>query len=65
MYFNDYLSSERGMSVEGATVALTLFGIGGMFGQLVSLVYLTHYRYHDTNGLNQYYILNDCATYSK
>ena len=53
------------MSIEGATVALTLFGIGGLFGQLVSLVYLTHYRYHDTNGLNQYYILNDCATYSK
>ena len=29
---NDYLSQDRGMSVYGATVAVTLFGVGTFLG---------------------------------
>ena len=35
VFLNDYLSEDRGMSVEGATIALTCFGIGGLFGQII------------------------------
>jgi len=31
-YLNDYLSKDRGMSVEGATMTLTIFGFGLFFG---------------------------------
>lgn len=34
-FLNDYLSNERGMSVLGATIALSLFGAGGFVGQLL------------------------------
>lgn len=34
VFLNDYLSSDRGLSVRTATLALTLFGIGGLVGQL-------------------------------
>ncbi len=34
VFLNDYLSSDRGMSVQAATLALTCFGVGGLFGQL-------------------------------
>lgn len=33
VYLNDYLSANRGLSVQSATMALTIFGIGGFFGQ--------------------------------
>lgn len=35
VFLNDYFSSDRGMSIEAATAALTLFGVGGLFGQLL------------------------------
>jgi predicted MFS family arabinose efflux permease len=35
VFLNDYLSEDRGMSVEGATIALTCFGLGGLFGQII------------------------------
>jgi MFS family permease len=34
IFLNDYLSSDRGLSVQAATAALTVFGIGGLLGQL-------------------------------
>lgn len=34
VFLNDYLSSDRGMSVQGATAALTTFGLGGLVGQI-------------------------------
>lgn len=33
-FMNDYLSEDRGMTVQGATGVLTCFGIGGLLGQL-------------------------------
>lgn len=33
VFLNDYFSEDRGMSVEGATAALTCFGVGGLLGQ--------------------------------
>ena len=33
VYLNDYLSANRGLSVQSATIALTMFGVGGFFGQ--------------------------------
>ena len=35
VFLNDYFSSDQGMSIEAATTALTLFGVGGLFGQLL------------------------------
>ena len=35
VFLNDYFSQDRGMSVEAATAALVLFGVGGFLGQLV------------------------------
>lgn len=35
VFLNDYFSSDRGMSVEEATAALTTFGVGGLFGQMI------------------------------
>lgn len=34
VFLNDYLSSDRGMTVQGATAALTTFGLGGLVGQI-------------------------------
>jgi predicted MFS family arabinose efflux permease len=34
VFLNDYFSSDRGMTVEAATGALTCFGMGGLVGQL-------------------------------
>jgi predicted MFS family arabinose efflux permease len=34
VFLNDYLSEDRGMSVQSATGVLTCFGVGGLFGQL-------------------------------
>ena len=39
VFLNDYFSSDRGVPVEVATAALTTFGIGGLFGQLVGGVW--------------------------
>lgn len=33
VFLNDFLSNDKGMSVEAATAALTCFGLGGLFGQ--------------------------------
>ena len=33
VFLNDFLSNDKGMSVEAATAVLTCFGIGGLFGQ--------------------------------
>jgi len=33
VYLNDYLSENKGFSVEQATVIVTMFGVGGLFGQ--------------------------------
>lgn len=33
VFLNDYFSTDRGLSVEGATAALTCFGVGGLAGQ--------------------------------
>ena len=35
VYFNDYFSSNRGLSIASASVAMTLIGLGGLAGQLV------------------------------
>jgi predicted MFS family arabinose efflux permease len=34
VFLNDYFSEDRGLSVQGATAALTLFGVGGLVGQI-------------------------------
>jgi len=34
VFLNDYFSTDRGMSVQEATAALTLFGIGGLAGMI-------------------------------
>eukprot|EP00600_Ochromonadales_sp_CCMP1393_P005272 CAMPEP_0174967858 /NCGR_PEP_ID=MMETSP0004_2-20121128/7812_1 /TAXON_ID=420556 /ORGANISM="Ochromonas sp., Strain CCMP1393" /LENGTH=619 /DNA_ID=CAMNT_0016217027 /DNA_START=91 /DNA_END=1950 /DNA_ORIENTATION=+ len=34
VFLNDYFSDDRGISVEKATLALTVFGVGGLVGQL-------------------------------
>jgi predicted MFS family arabinose efflux permease len=33
VYLNDYLSENKGFSVEEATIIVTMFGVGGLFGQ--------------------------------
>lgn len=35
VYLNDFLSEDRGFTVEQATAIVTCFGIGGLFGQLL------------------------------
>jgi MFS family permease len=50
VFLNDYFSSNIGMSVEQSTGALFLFGIGGLFGQLLGgwlgrTLYLIDKRY--------------------
>ena len=34
VFLNDYFSTDRGMSVQEATAALTMFGVGGLVGQI-------------------------------
>lgn len=34
VFLNDYLSTDHQMSIESATITLTMFGIGGILGQL-------------------------------
>ena len=35
VFLNDYFSQDRGMSVETATGALVVFGVGGFLGQAI------------------------------
>ena len=35
VFLNDYFSQDRGMSVETATGALVVFGLGGFLGQAI------------------------------
>ena len=34
VFLNDYFSNDRGMTVQEATAALTMFGVGGLVGQI-------------------------------
>ena len=45
VFLNDYFSSERGMTVEMATLSLVLFAMGGFFGQGVG-GFLGQYLYN-------------------
>ena len=42
VFLNDYFSQDRGMSVEAATGALVLFGVGGFIGQAAGKYNLTN-----------------------
>ena len=39
VYMNDYLSQDRGMTVENATIAVTLFGVGSLLGVIAGGYY--------------------------
>ncbi len=54
-FLNDYFSSERGLSVFLATVALTLFGVGSLFGQVFGGI-LGQYL-HNKNRIWQYILM--------
>jgi len=41
-YLNDYLSSDRGLSVEGATLVILVFGLGNFIGTLVGGIGSSH-----------------------
>jgi len=47
-YLNDYLSSDRGLSVEGATLFVLVFGLGNFVGVLIGGIGSSYlYEHHD------------------
>jgi len=47
-YLNDYLSSDRGLSVEGATLFVLVFGLGNFLGVLIGGIVSSYlYEHHD------------------
>ncbi len=45
-YLNDYLSSDRGLSVEGATLVILMFGAGNFLGTLISGIGSSIYEFY-------------------
>lgn len=56
VFLNDYLASDRGLTVQAATAALTTFGIGGLVGQLFG-GWLGQWLYNRYSPIYQCYLM--------